>query len=396
MSQLVARWDNSYRLDDGELASLLDLQSAINATFLPVVGAGGDGEEEADSPDRLHHYADWFHRGGRGAAQPARHDTPFAELQQQSATMDRLRASLSGLLASTGELKGAHEQVKGKSILMQSLWEGLLQQQTTFVTFAERIEARLGLFTDYDRLEGALRVGDPLEDPLQPPFVAALGQCIGHTRELAGKPEYKEGAVHLFRYKSLLGGALSAVKTLYDRRMAELILAGKEQASPVDHRELSERYGLVAGELRPLLVAVKAAGPLDGSYGQLLHDMLSRYLGSRYELSKRSRTLLEPGTVEAPQKLLASAIELLTDERDLFDAFFGLSPDLQRHYDYFCEQVLLGVVERLRLLVDATDARAIRAWIGGQRGSVWRGTLLPPFGDRLLDLVEQYCSSKTA
>lgn len=184
-----------------------------------------------------------------------------------------------------------------------------------------------------------------------------------------------------------MAAGLGACKTLFDRRMAELILAGREQSSPIDWQELSQRYHQTSNDLHNIMILINEASKVDNAYAQMLHDCLSRYLASRYELAKRSRFVVEIGSLEAPQLILAGCIELLAEEKTLFEHTFGGSEDLQRHYQYFGEQLIKVIGAKLKGYIDAIspeDRSSFSTWLAGQRKSCWKPDLLPPFALELL------------
>lgn len=406
MSHLVAKWDRSYVFSDEELASFIELQDSINNSPVNLVSPAQSDEDKVDHDQcaalglpsgGLATFTEWYHWQDQTLDDHPDELMDFNFLKQQLEDVSDLQGKVESLVKRCHRLAADHSDVKTRSQAMQAMWEGLLTQRSTFEHFAERIEERLTAFTQYSRLEEALRIADPMSDPLKEDFQLALDQAISNTLLIMMKPEYREAQVNAFRYKQLINGAFGGVKTLFDRSMTELNLICREQDSPVNHRELLERYEATAQRLRPLLNLLQKAITIDNQLAHTLHDCMSKFLATRYNLAKRSRqaaTVEEAISEEAAQRLLEGAFEMLGEEARLFRVFFGEDPVHQRHLDYFCEQALLPVSERLRAIIDSQSPERLKQY------TQWLQTLkttgLCAHGLRLLDLTLQYCQQKLA
>jgi hypothetical protein len=133
---------------------------------------------------------------------------------------------------------------------------------------------------------------------------------------------------------------------------------------------------------------------LDNYLFQVLHDCMSKFLATRFNLAKRRRqsTAVEEGI--GAKRTLLGAIALLQDEGVLFEQYFGKSPAHQRHYNYFCEQALIPIIEQLKAQIDAVPESDLGGFIV-YLDSIDK-TALPTNGDRLLDLVLEYSKHKVS
>lgn len=407
MSQLVAKWDKSYVFSDEELASLIELQESINSPKSAVQSPPKPVAEVDEElcvniglpAGGLTTFDEWYHWHDQLLSSGNNNDDhfDFSLLNQQLNDVTTLKSQVESLVHRCNQLGEDHSNVKSKSQAMQAMWEGLLNQGSTFEQFAEKIEERLGIFTQFGRLEEALKVADPMNDPLKDEYQKALDLAIDNTLLIMMKPEYKEAQVNAFRYKQLINSAFGAVKTLFDRRMTELNMICREQDSPVNHTELLERYEATGKQLRPLLVLLEKAIAADNQLAHTRHDCMSKFLATRYNLAKRSR---QAGTVEEAisqdqaKGVMEGAFEMLQEERRLFREYFGQDPAHQRHLDYFGEQALVPISERLRSAIDKKSPEELQAFT--QWLQVMKTEGLCSHGLRLLDLTLQYCQQRLA
>jgi len=374
MSQLVAKWDRSYQFTDEELAAFIDVQNnlgrgmtAKKLTELEESLIDHELCQQLNLPvGGLVNFSEWTFCQDRDESY---HFMIPAELKANYKRISLLNSSLQSLMLNTQKLREGHEEVKGRAEGMQQLWEDLLNQRATFERFAEKIEERLGAFTQFGRLEEELRIADPMIDILKDGFQTALRTVIGNALIILEKPGYKEAQVNMFRYKQLLNSAFGAFKTLFDRRMTELNLLCREQDSSIDYAGLLEMYKNIAVTVRPLLESLENAMVLDNQLAHLLHECMSKFLAARFNLAKRGR---RPSTVEETfdtndaKHVFMASIEMLHEEQELFRLYFGCNPMHQRHFEYFCEQVLIPLLQSLRQLIDAqTEGQKVefKSWL---------------------------------
>ena len=207
MNQVIAKWEQSYRFEDEELADLLDLQSSLTSSLLPIPNSEPLAVKPGDTDCAvINSYMDLACAEELTKANPGDQEPEALQNLRKVALMatsnyDRLES----LLLLIGELREAHLQVRSLSASMQSVWDGILSQQVTFEELASRIESRLEVFTSgFAKIEAILTISDPLVDPLKPEFQESLQQAMLNYKLIGSKPDYKDASIHLFRYTSFL------------------------------------------------------------------------------------------------------------------------------------------------------------------------------------------------
>ncbi len=349
MSQLVAKWGEGYRFTDEELASLMDIQESLNEPF-----RAKSIDPEVTKQYTVRNYHDWAPQRPKQKREHFNVPEGIKTLFRLSDDIKQLNSLIMTLQASLTSLKKDHEIVKSKAVLMQDLWDGLLNQRSVFETFADQLEERLAPYLDADRLQDSLRIEDPMEAPLTAHFQDALQSAIRNAHLIMSKPEYKEYTIYAFKYKQLLLAAFSGFKTMFDRKMTELNLLCREQDSPIDSSIVNSRYEEEGMKLKPLLSLLQDSVGLDANLAQMLHDCLSKYLATRYNLAKRSRNL----SISNPESVLQDAFNSFDFESDLMKQFFGETLSHQRHLEYFCDQLLLVLQERIKTYLSALPDEA--------------------------------------
>lgn len=133
MSKLVHRWDSSYTFSEAELTTFAEVQKALAIPFqaLPIEGSKGGASAAADENDV------W------AAELVAEHefrvdDIPSEVLSLQQSLLDRYKLAqklchlVDQLKERVSQLQESHEQVRSKSLVMDSLWDGLVSKQVWY------------------------------------------------------------------------------------------------------------------------------------------------------------------------------------------------------------------------------------------------------------------------
>lgn len=129
MSKLVQRWDSSYAFNEAELATFAEVQKSLAIPFqVPLVEGGTLAATAVDENDL------W------AAELVAEHEfrandipSEVLSLKQSLRARYELAQKLCNLVdqleGRVSQLQEAHEQVRSKSLVMDSLWDGLVSKQ---------------------------------------------------------------------------------------------------------------------------------------------------------------------------------------------------------------------------------------------------------------------------
>lgn len=300
------------------------------------------------SEEKLNSYSEWCHIKSNNCDKSSPSNPILRKTLNYKNGLVSFESIILQLNDNTKNLCQNHNDVREKSKDMRQLWDHLIEQQGNFEVFAEKIEERLGVFNEIAKIESKLKINDPTIDLINPDFQSALKQAVQNTRLIQAKTDYKEFQVNFFRYKQILNTAFTAIKTAFNRHLTELNVYCREQDSPIQLEDLNQRYYSVSSIMVVLISILSDAVTIDNNFAQILHECMSKYLATRFNLSKRS---MFPATIEEMSACVDIAFNWLETEQAMFSAFFGDIKTHERHYIYFCEQALESVTERLELML---------------------------------------------
>ena len=135
MSKLVQQWEQSYIFTEDELGFLAESQKALSQPIQFNKDASSNQANPVQSTESS--AGNWIAREAQLAVSllttpPAiskETNDLLSVLAGRVDTARQLEARLMDLQGRIAELQGSHEAVKSKSLVMQSLWDGLVAKQ---------------------------------------------------------------------------------------------------------------------------------------------------------------------------------------------------------------------------------------------------------------------------
>lgn len=189
--------------------------------------------------------------------------------------------------------------------------------------------------------------------------VGAMQKCFEYGQYLMVCPECnKEAPLQLWRYKQLIGSFINACQSSFESAIDTLQVKSRELTSPLPYDVIRTAWEGLVSESSVAMKLVKAAAVFDKeAFGPVLHACLSKYLANRHDLFlRRLRSSI-------PSIELKGAMEMLDGEEAMFGELFGMSEDMHRHFEYFCQQSMRPALEllgndkeSLKLSVEACQA----------------------------------------
>jgi hypothetical protein len=172
--------------------------------------------------------------------------------------------------------------------------------------------------------------------------VGAIQRCFEYGQYLMIYPECnKEAPLQLWRYKQLIGSFINVCQTSFESAIDSLQTKSRELTSPLPYDVIRTAWVGLVSESGVAMKLVKAAAVFDkDAFGPGLHACLSKYLANRHDLFVRRLRSSSPLDLKA-------AMEMLDVEEAMFDELFGMSEDMHRHFEYFCQQSMRPALELL-------------------------------------------------
>ena len=289
------------------------------------------------------------------------------KLEDQAKSTERVFQILSRLSERVSELQESHEEVKNKSLVMQSLWDGLVTRQSEFGSVLDGFGTRLEPFAQYEELARVLGQREG-QDPLSAEHCKAVEAAVRHVAALEGHSDYLDGPLYRMRYSQLLQ---QSVKVLLAAVLGEVDSVTKLSSARFRGgttlkvlADVNADYLVTCSKVGEAVQVLGICGDRK-EFGDLLAQVASKYFSCRSSLLHYF--FLKYAEDEAdPAKSLVLLIELirhvLREERVIADRLFGeLFPSFAIQYKQFTESFLVGVLKRIRTIYEENGSPPVKS-----------------------------------
>lgn len=353
MSRLAQIWDQCYHLNEEELAFFAETQKRLSQPFILQKNM----TKELNCNATLQ---------SKNLSQKTSELNPFPpnvqEIHVKTLNRDQLARQMSESMKKlSGHLKEliqAHQQVQSKSVLMQSLWDGVAERQATIGKLIEELTKQLQPYQLYSSLYEKLSImpqnNQPIFDTI---YLETIQVAIQQYRQLSNShhldgPLYGQRYLGLLRTvicQYLLPHVLNVLEAATKLAGSRIMRSSGEKVTLELWRDINVDYLSVLNDISPLvnlLLQVINENSLPAEFSKPINQACSRYFSHRASLlhhfqdraflTKDNNTAIK---LEQLEELIRLAFGVVREEKILADRFFGLHLE---HYLFSYRKLIEG------------------------------------------------------